>query len=130
VSQPAISYSIDWQKRIVSFVVEGTLTVDEAKSASLAVSDKLGTDQGIRILIDARYAHWRLDFAELEQVAFFTQQMNDVYVRKTAVVVSNNLSGDVAEIIVAYSDSGSSPMRIFEKVDDARAWLEGPPEED
>ncbi len=76
------------------------------------------------MLVASRRARWRLAFAELEQVAYFTQQLNQVAVRRVAVVVSDNPSGDIAEIIIAYSRSTDCPMRLFEKMEDAEAWLE------
>lgn len=125
----AISYRIYHDARRVDFRVEGSLTIEEARRCAEAVAKKLGTEQGIRVLIDAREARWHLDFAELEQVAYFTQKLNQVAVTKTAVVVADTLFRDVAEIIIAYSHSIDSPMHMFDDLEKAKIWLEEPLEE-
>jgi len=120
----AISHRVDRVAKRVDFRVEGSLTVEEAKRCAEAVAHELGDKKGIRILIDAREARFLLDFAELEQVAYFTRQLNDVVVRKTAIVVADTLFRDVAEIIIAYSHSVHSPMRMFDDFEKAEAWLD------
>jgi len=125
----AIRHRIDRGARRVDFWVEGSLTIEEARRCAKAVAEELGGEKGIRILIDAREARWLLDFGELEQVAYFTRQLNEVAVRKTAIVVADTLFRDVAEIIIAYSHSIDSPMRMFDDLEKAKIWLEEPFEE-
>ncbi len=122
---PAITHSIDLKKKRISCTVAGLLTINDARICAEAVKGSLGTWRGLTVLVDLRRAHWRLAFAELEQVAHFTQELNHVAVRRVAVVTAHNSSsGDIAEILIAYSRSSDCPMRLFEDMEEAEAWLE------
>ena len=121
---PAITHSIDLKKKRITFTVAGLLTINDARICAEAVKGSLGTWRGLTVLVDSRRARWRLAFAELEQVAHFTQRLNHVAVRRAAVVAANNSSGSIAEILIAYSRSSDCPMRLFEDMEEAEAWLE------
>ncbi len=120
----AITHDIDLEKKRITFTVAGLLTIEDARACADEVEASLGNWRGLEVLVDSRRARWRLAFAELEQVARLTQQLNQVAVRKVAVVASDNPSGDVAEIILAYIRSTDCPMCLFEGMKEAEAWLE------
>ncbi len=121
---PAITHSIDRKNKRITFSVEGLLTIEDARTCVDDVEESLGAWRDLTVLVDSRRAHWHLAFTELEQVARFTQRFKQVAVRRVAIVASDNPSGDIAEIIIAYSRSSDCPMRLFEEVEDAEAWLE------
>lgn len=118
---PPIEFSIDTNKRIITWRSVGRITPQEAEKMHREVDAQAKTHEGWNALLDMRLQEGALPVEHLHQ---FCQNLPVFsHPLKWAVVISTPLTQGMANLFSVLVEEKNVWVRLFDRLEDADAWL-------
>ena len=119
-----IEYYLDEANNLTSFIVEGRVEANQIIAAIKAFYQGTPTEYVLWNSSQAQLSH--LSVNDVERLADTVNRYNNrTFVRKTALVFSQDVSFGLGRMFESLSEMNGTPPRFmcFKKLDEAKSWL-------
>ena len=120
-----VSWTIEPEGRFVVLVPTDPSTIDEWRTAMLAVLDAPISRPRLRMLIDRRKSATVSTEFVTEMIRFFAEQQKSLSGSRRAIVVRDDAAFGMARMtqLMSRLDNADSTVRVFRDYDEAILWL-------